>query len=258
MHDVFDYLESSSLTDTGLKRENNEDAVCDLREFGAFCVADGMGGASSGEVASQAVVDHLTSAFSADTDRDLPFIQRIRRVQEALNRASIWIKRHADDKGVSGTGTTVVTLVFDHRMKQRAVVMHAGDSRAYRFRKGVIKRISKDHSMAEEYGLGDEEELPVMFRGIITRAVGLDKTVRLERTPASVKPGDVYMLCSDGLTRMLSDDRMCQILQRFQEADLSAMARELVDQANEEGGLDNISVVLVRVSDYLKEGEANA
>lgn len=245
----FDYLESSSLSDKGLKRENNEDAMLDLCGHGVFCVADGMGGASSGEVASQAVVDHLLSQFSGDSDTGgiLPFIERVRKVQEALNDASLWIRRHADDKGVSGTGTTVVTLIFDHQMKQRALVMHAGDSRAYRLRDNNIKQISRDHSMATEYGLAEETEMPAPFRGIITRAVGLEREVKLERTPTAVKEGDVFLLCSDGLTRMLSDDKIAQVMKRFQKADLSAMAQELIDQANDAGGLDNISVLVIRV-----------
>lgn len=239
----FDYLTSAELTDVGRKRTSNEDAILMLPEQGVFCVADGMGGAAHGEIASQWVVDALREAFTTGSDDD-----RIKndRVRDAINVASRRIKNMASEGGHSGTGATVVILFFDDDHPDWASILHAGDSRAYRLRRGLIECLTVDHSMVTAAG-SRGKPVPPIYRGMVTRAVGVHESVELEETPVEVEPGDIYLLCSDGLSSMLPDQRLRQLLQWAPDSDLNLVARELIEAAGDAGGDDNISVVLTRV-----------
>jgi serine/threonine protein phosphatase PrpC len=247
---VFDYLASVELTDIGHCRKNNEDAVLRLPEQGVFCVADGMGGLQGGEVASKAVIDALKEEFSESPEATLavPEMSAAQRAERAINAASHWIKERAEGLGLGGTGSTVVVLVFDRMTPAKAVVLHAGDSRAYRYRADELIQLMTDHSVAAAAGLRDDRTLPAMYRGVITRAVGLDRHVRLESTEVEVAPGDLFLLCSDGLDKMLSDHQIHEFLRRHHNEDLQDLADALIAAALGEGGEDNVSVVLVRVA----------
>jgi len=256
VNSAFAYLASAEVTDVGRRRRNNEDAVLRIPEAGVFCVADGMGGTRGGEVASKATVDALRDAFTVSPDA--PFAVTVaaaaRLASRALNRASHWIKTRSDEHGLSGTGSTVVMLLFDRVMPERALVLHAGDSRAYRYRKGKLQQLSADHSVAVAAGLADDKNLPAMFRGVITRAVGLEETVLLDETAVDVVAGDVFLLCSDGLTKMVPDKTVSKLLRKHASDEPEALARLLVGEALKAGGEDNVSVVLVRVADALPQG----
>ena len=127
-----------------------------------------------------------------------------------------------------------------------------GDSRVYVYRDGRFRQVTRDHSVAAAAGVSDEKSLPAFFRGVVTRAVGLDDHVDLEITPVEVHPGDLFLLCSDGLTKMLTDAAIVKLLKKQAGvADLDGLAQGLVDAANAAGGEDNVSVVLVRVADTL-------
>jgi protein phosphatase len=165
----------------------------------------------------------------------------------ALNEASYRIRDMADERGVSSVGSTVVVLVLDRIEARRAVVLHAGDSRAYRWRAGRMERLTEDHSIASAVGVSGDEELPPMLRGVITNAVGIQATVDLDKTGVEVQAGDIFLLCSDGLTRELRDREIREAIGQAPGGDLTAMARALIDQANAAGGEDNLSAVLVRV-----------
>ena len=243
----FSHLGSAAMSDVGRKRKGNEDAILTIPEKGMFCVADGMGGAACGEVASGWAVEELEKAFKRQTGKT----PKSDVIRSALNAASARIKAMSDDRGVSGTGTTAVVLFFDDRHPDKAAILHAGDSRAYRYRKGKLSCLTIDHSMAAAAGVKHERMLPSMFRGVITRAVGLEETVELEETPVSVEGGDLYLLCSDGLSRMLSDKRMQKLLHKAGDVDVCVLVRQLIEAANSAGGEDNISVVIVRASDPL-------
>ena len=255
MNNTFPYLVSANLTDVGKRRKNNEDSVLCLTEQGVFCVADGMGGVQGGEVASKAAVDALQEMFT--TSPDAPFAvtaeSSARLVARALNRASQWIKARSDERGMAGTGSTAVVLAFDRVTPSQAMVLHAGDSRAYRYRGDKLVQLSADHSVAAAAGLPDDKNLPVMFRGVITRAVGLENTVLLEETPTDVMPGDLFLLCSDGLNKMVSDKALQKALRKHRGDDLAVTASVLIGEALKAGGEDNVSVVLVRVADSLPE-----
>ncbi len=253
MDDSFDYLESACLSDVGRRRERNEDACLALAEMGVFCVADGMGGAAAGDKASQAVVDALRVEF-LEHDRSVPgrsFGQNVVKVCRAVGEASRWILSYARQAGVQGTGTTCVILVFGDAHPDRAMVLHAGDSRAYRWRGGQLEQLVEDHSVATELGLDDENLLPGYLRGVITRAVGTADSVHLDKRVVDVRPGDLFLLCSDGLTRMLNRQRLGDILGHSDVEDLEHVAQRLIDRANIAGGVDNITVVLVRVRNLL-------
>ena len=244
-------MDFGALTDVGVKRKNNEDSIKILPEYGVFCVADGMGGVQGGEVASQATVACLEQAFTqlSTPDAVASAAGKVRIIDRALNQASKWIKRRADKKGIKGTGTTAVVIAFDGRDPTKAAAVHAGDSRAYRFRKGDLKQITRDHTVANAAGLEDESELPAMFKGVVTRAVGVNAVVELEQTPVDVAAGDIFLLCSDGLDKLMTDDDIADYLRRDGEGDLQALAQAIVTEVNRRGGVDNVSVILIRTSD---------
>ncbi|MEI6147795.1 MAG: protein phosphatase 2C domain-containing protein [bacterium] len=243
----FSHLDSSELTDSGKQRANNEDAVLCLPESGVFCVADGMGGAADGEIASRAVVDALEEAFSGRHSGQEPDFTRTKElVFEAALNANAWIKDHADRRGASGAGSTVVILAFDPVASGNAAVFHAGDSRAYRLRGDTLMRLTKDHSLVSEAGLDDRDNLGPMFRAMVTRAVGIRASVDLEHSPVDVLSEDLFLLCSDGVTTMIPDDALGILLRANRTAGTKELCRILVDEANRRGGDDNITVVIIR------------
>ncbi|MDI6773874.1 MAG: SpoIIE family protein phosphatase [Verrucomicrobiota bacterium] len=130
---------------------------------------------------------------------------------------------------------------------EQAVALHAGDSRLYRYRKGGLAQMTRDHSLAEEAGFKNRKGLPRVFRGMVTRGVGIRENLALEETAVEARESDLFILCSDGLTGMVSDKRLRKLLRMNEEASLKELARTLVAEANESGGDDNISVILVRV-----------
>jgi protein phosphatase len=140
-------------------------------------------------------------------------------------------------------GTTVIALVFDPALPGRAIALHAGDSRLYRFRSKVLEPLTIDHSAANTLGVTELEDLPVNMRGMITRAVGVREEVELEETELVVLPGDLFLLCSDGFYNMVSAPEAAPVFLRERQ-NLDPLALHLVEMANEAGGYDNISVLL--------------
>ena len=235
-------------SDLGLKRKNNEDSILALPEHKVFLVADGMGGADAGEVASSRVVRFVEAAFSGTSvSAGATLGQKSRTISQALKEANDWIWHYAREQNLRSCGTTVVALVFDAQNQERALVLHAGDSRAYRFRAGHLEQLTRDHSFAEASGIADINLLPARLQGVITRAVGIEQKVSVEDTPVSVADGDIFMLCSDGLSSMVSRPRLQDILRETVNDQLSTISRRMIVEANRSGGHDNVSVVLVRV-----------
>ena len=245
----FPHLRAAALSDIGRRRKNNEDSFGAFPAQGVWCVADGMGGGDDGEVASAAVVKSVDACLS-----DLPSPSfgavagsRVAKgVAEAVEEASGWIFRRTKKNGLKGCGSTFVGIVFDATDPQSALVLHVGDSRLYRLRGRDFRQITKDHSVAEMMGAKDEKDLNPMFRGMILRAVGIESTVEIDRTPMSVEEDDVVLICSDGLTRMVPDRRIAEIL-RVGSVSVEETARRLVAAANEAGGIDNVTVEVIRV-----------
>jgi protein phosphatase len=246
-------LESTELSDTGRRRQDNDDACLRLPDQGIFCIADGMGGVVGGDLASEAITTALQEVFTKDAPTDQAHLPgRIALFQKGVNQASQWIKRFADEKGIRQMGSTVVALLFDPRNPDCAVGLHAGDSRLYRYRLGVLKLLTSDHTaMALLSGkLGcTPASLPANFQNGLVRAVGLSETVDLEQTLVAVRSGDLFLLCSDGLTRMLPDAAIAAILGEHAREVLDVSAKALVQAANAAGGRDNITIILVRAGE---------
>lgn len=238
-------IEHAQRTDTGRQRPANEDSF--VARAPLFAVADGMGGAQAGEVASRMAVDVLHEGLGVGTDGTVA--ERLRdRVLEANHRIH---ERAQSDSRNAGMGTTLTAAYVDER---RLVVVHVGDSRLYRLRDGGLERLTRDHSLVEELvrqgRLTPEEAEQHPQRSIITRALGPESEVAVDSEVLRVQDGDLFMVCSDGLTTMLSDERISDLLLRAEQegTPLSSRVDALVDAANEAGGRDNITVLLFRVA----------
>jgi PPM family protein phosphatase len=233
-------LRSAGLTDPGRRRRHNEDAfVC---EPPLFAIADGMGGAQAGELASRLAAATVGRAETTEGSGR----ERVVALIEAANR-SVY-ERASGDQSVSGMGTTMtVALVEDDQVW----VGHVGDSRAYLLRDGVLEQITEDHSLVAELvrsgRLTPDEAGQHPHRSVITRALGTDADVAVDAIAVPTQPGDVFMLCSDGLSSMVDDAAILQQLERHRD-DLDAATRSLIDSANDAGGEDNITVVLFEVA----------
>lgn len=242
------HLTSKALTDVGLKRKNNEDAWLTIPEHGVFAVADGMGGGDDGEWASAATVKAIETSLRAHPEGLKPAALRskISLVKDAGNQACREIQQRMRKLGTKGTGSTLVAALFDAEKPSQAVMLHAGDSRAYRFHDGKLNQVTADHSAGAVVGK-KEEDLPAFLRGVLTRAVGLSEGVDLEQDTVEVTAGDIFLLCSDGLTRMVPDNRIRAILREEKAAAPETLARQLIDEALKGGGKDNVTVIVIRV-----------
>ena len=237
-------------TDTGRARNNNEDSVAVDEAAALIVLADGMGGYNAGEVASGMATSFIkaelgrwlqeASAGASDTD--------VRRAMDiCVDNANRAIFNAANSNPqYAGMGTTLVVGVF---RDGRLLMGHVGDSRGYRFRAGRLQQITHDHSLLQEQidaGLITAEQAAFSAnKNLVTRAVGVEDTVLLETHLHELMPGDVYLLCSDGLSDMLDDETIARLLQGCDS--LADAASSLVDAANDAGGKDNISVILARV-----------
>jgi protein phosphatase len=246
-------FETVELSDLGKKRKNNEDACLRIPEKGVYCVADGMGGVVGGDLASAAIIDRMRKVFiQSGAGEPETFARHVALFRQAANAASRWIKEFADDKVIGQMGSTLVAIVFDPNNPRRAVGLHAGDSRLYRFRNGQLQLLTADHTAAAALAakLGrDAAQIPDKFHNELVRAVGLAESVELEKTPVDVAGGDIFLLCSDGLTRMLSEEAISAALKQNSDASLDQVAKTLIAGANEAGGKDNVTVILIRMGD---------
>jgi PPM family protein phosphatase len=244
-------VQAAASTSTGRVRTGNEDSFGCRTDYGIYVVCDGMGGAAGGEVASRMTVETLLRRMTEGEGEG--FQERRERLQAAIAEANRAVLERADrDPGLSGMGTTLVALLLDSPAgPQRALVTHAGDSRCYRMRSGKLERITQDHSLVDEQiRLGNmtaEEAERSPFRSVITRAIGTQPSVNEESLELAVEAGDRFLLCSDGLTREVSEETIAQILGDGE--DLERTAGALVDAANEHGGRDNVTCVVVAIRD---------
>ncbi|AUX22324.1 uncharacterized protein SOCEGT47_028250 [Sorangium cellulosum] len=234
-------------TDPGQKRKKNEDCYLCLDEHYLFAVADGMGGHAGGDVASRLAVDTIARAFKdqsfVDGDGASPYPDVPRRGSElavAIQRANqaIYERAHAD-RSLSGMGTTLVSARFSPN-KQRLYIGHVGDSRCYRLRDNELTQLTTDHTMGAAGITGP-------MANHLSRAIGISPAVKVDLIIARPHPGDVYLLCSDGLSKMATHEAIRDIL--LSEPDPEKASQALIEKANASGGRDNITVILVRVSD---------
>ncbi len=266
---------AAALTDRGRKRASNEDAFGYSVEHGVYLVCDGMGGAAAGEIASSLAIEevlrlitsridarpntrpdvrHLGAESSAGSSDNLPQI-----AAEAVAAANQTIhSRGQRNPRLSGMGTTLVGLLAGLPGEEaQAWIVNVGDSRCYRFRQGRIKQISRDHSLVDEQvrlgRMTRAEAARSPLRNVITRALGTQPGVTPDVIEAEVEPGDIFLLCSDGLTRELADDKLESLLKcgapgsGSEPTPLEEICNCLIQAANKAGGNDNITCLLVRV-----------
>lgn len=249
-------IEAAGSSHVGMKREHNEDSLLVLTEERVFVVADGMGGHASGEVASGLAVREIAEFFRftrADPDVTWPFKADVtrsyaeNRLWNAIQLANTRILERAQgDARCRGMGTTLAAVHFD---EGAAVIGWAGDSRVYRLRGGRLEQLSEDHSLLNDYlkakRLSPEEIENFPHKHVIVRALGMRDRVEIDLLREHPQAGDVYLVCSDGLTGMVPDDELAEVLGRG--GDVAHVADQLVDLANAAGGTDNVTVVLARV-----------
>lgn len=246
----------SGQTHVGMKRNHNEDNLLLLPEERLFVVADGMGGHSSGEIASKIAVEEVAEFFrmtSQDLEITWPYkMDKQKNYDE--NRLATGVKlanmrifeKASTENKYKGMGTTIVTIYF--AKDSEVVVGHVGDSRVYFFRDNTLRQITEDHSLLNDYlkakKLTPEEIEAFPHKNVIVRALGMKDTVVVDINRVEPKDGDIYLLCSDGLSGMVPDKQMEQILQN--QPDLDKACAMLIDSANANGGNDNVTCVLAQ------------
>ncbi|HTQ78196.1 MAG TPA: Stp1/IreP family PP2C-type Ser/Thr phosphatase [Burkholderiales bacterium] len=249
-------LEVASCTDPGMVRSHNEDSIAADPENGLVVLADGMGGYNAGEVASGMATTVITTEMQQllakvnpfDIDQDTKQTVASRMIREQVLKANTSIYQAAQSQPqYAGMGTTlVVCLFYDNKI----MVGHLGDSRLYRLRNGKFSQVTRDHSLLQEQidsGIITAEQAKhAQHKNLVTKALGIDPTVEPEIHEYETRSGDVYLLCSDGLCDMVDDEDMGMTLQAI-GGNLKLAAQQLVQMANDNGGKDNVSVILVRV-----------
>ena len=229
-------------SDVGHKRHRNEDSYLILPKHGLYVVADGMGGYAGGDVASQLAVESLFDSFEKGDFRGQPNEKRPRRGNEL-----VWAVEAANGKifeaakateEYEGMGTTLIAARFSPK-KQRVFIAHVGDSRAYRFRQGSLTQLTRDHTLASSGVTGP-------MGAHLSRALGIKDHVKVDLVVDAPHPSDIFLLCSDGLSKMVKDEEIREILSKH--ADVDTAVKVLIEKANAAGGRDNITVIVVRVS----------
>lgn len=248
-------IEVAGHTHVGMKRNHNEDNFLLLPEENLFVVADGMGGHSSGEIASKIAVEEVAEFFrmtSRDHDATWPYkMDKSRNYDE--NRLATGIKlanmrifeRASSDAKYKGMGTTIVSVHFAANF---AYVAHVGDSRVYCFRNGELRQVTEDHSLLNDYlkakKLTPEEIEAFPHKNVIVRALGMKDTVTVDVSRVEAQENDIFLLCSDGLSGMVKDEAMRETLTK--QTDLDTACSQLIDLANANGGNDNVTCILTR------------
>ncbi|PIE65495.1 MAG: serine/threonine protein phosphatase [Deltaproteobacteria bacterium] len=249
-------LQYAGATHVGMKRDHNEDNLLLLPEQNLFVVADGMGGHSSGEVASKIAVDTLKTFFEDTTsdedvtwpfklDRSLDYDDNRMTAGVKLANRNIYEASQADSR-YKGMGTTCVGMLW---VDDKAVIGHVGDSRCYRIRGSEITQVTEDHSLLNDYkkiqALTPEEEAAFQYKNIIVRALGMKEAVAVDIEHQEPQPGDILLLCSDGLSGEVPDAQILEIISGRID-DLDAAVETLIKAACDNGGKDNVTVILVK------------
>jgi protein phosphatase len=254
-------LSFAGKTDVGRKRKNNEDAFGYNKSIGLFLLADGMGGHLSGEVASKIAVDTILENLNSNLKRDdkkrigvhkKAISPKANKLVSSIKFSNQIIYKTSQEKPeYHGMGTTLVSLLF---LERTVILAYVGDSRIYLIRNSNIEQLSKDHSLVQEQlqrGIITKSEAETSeYKNIITRALGAESTVEVDTDEILVTKGDLFLLCSDGLTDLVNNEEILNIINN--EKDLNVACNNLTDLANNYGGKDNITVVLVKVEDFKK------
>jgi protein phosphatase len=237
-------------TDIGRKRQQNQDNGAAFPDMGLFIVADGMGGHRGGETASAMVVEivpQMVRHWQKKKDWDPKFV-----IKQAIQEANEQIYLRAlKQPQLQGMGTTTTALLFKD---DKLTIGQVGDSRCYYFRPGALWQVTRDHSLVQEKlraGLITREQVRTdRMKNVITRSVGFEQNVEVETFEMSINPGDVFLICSDGLSGLIEDPEMLSVVQTelFETGDIKRAVNQLVEHANANGGDDNITAVVVQVT----------
>ena len=250
-------IKYAAKTDVGMKRTHNEDYFSLMEDEQLFIVADGMGGHSSGEVASRMAAETVSEFYQRTKDEEATWPYKMDRGLSYIeNRLVCGVKlanykiyeAASKDIRYKGMGTTLVTCLVSG---DKIYIAHVGDSRLYRFRADALEQVTRDHSLLEDYkdakpDMTEEEERNFPHKNVITRALGMRDTVQVDVKTEDVMDGDVYCLCSDGLSGMVTDEHLEKIIATTD--DLEQMVSEQVDQANRAGGVDNVTTLVIHCS----------
>jgi serine/threonine protein phosphatase PrpC len=249
----------AGMTDVGIVREHNEDSLLLMPDYRVVAVADGMGGHRSGDVASQLAVSTLSDFFSITVGHDgtwpFPADPSLTEEENYIVTGLRLANRRIFDRSLKriadfGMGTTIVAAMFS-KGADRVTVGHVGDSRCYRIRDNEILQLTRDHSLVSDAlqmaPWMTDEEIKQLPQNVITRALGIREDVLVDLVTDDTRLGDLYILCSDGLSGLVSDEQMYSIATSSKS--LEDACRELIDRANFFGGTDNITAVLARVED---------
>ena len=256
-------LLAAGATNVGMKRAHNEDNHVLVPTENLYVVADGMGGHASGEVASEIAVNSVSDFFkmtSSDEEQTWPYKEEKglkyeeNRLVAGIKLANRRIFETAQaDVRKRGMGTTIVSVVFTNN---GAYVGHCGDSRAYRYRESQLEQLTEDHSLLNDYlkshRLTAEEIENFPHKNVIVRALGMKDTVAVDIARLEPQVGDIYLLCSDGLSGMVRDDDLQRYIEEFQDDptrsdDVDGLCRTLIDAANRNGGTDNVTCIVIKV-----------
>ncbi len=243
------HITCAGRTDVGVIRSGNEDNYLMVPDRGVFIVADGMGGHAAGEVASEMAVRIIA--------RELGDISRVTNTEASdlirnsiITANSTIFQRTLSEQDKRGMGTTATAMVI---IGDKYLIGQVGDSRAYVLRDGTLVQLTKDHSYVQEQVdagyLSPEEARTHPYSNVITRCVGANVDVTPDVYSGTLQVGDVYLLASDGLTGMIEDEDLMGLMERLREP--QQLADELVDEANRRGGLDNVTVIVIRVDGAL-------
>src|SRR5215468_9063716 len=258
---------AAGASDVGLQREHNEDSFIVLKEYDLFVVADGMGGHRAGDVASKLATETISEFFKSTANDDVTWPFHFdTNLSEEENRLLTGIRvanrqifeRSTRSREYHGMGTTVVGAMFSPR-KKRMYIGHVGDSRCYRVRDGQIQLLTRDHSLINDYLMAmpdlTEEQRAELPKNVITRALGMQDSVAVDLVSDEPQLGDVYLLCSDGLSGMLTDEQILGVVGETRET--NDICRRLVQEANAHGGEDNITALVIRFEAAPSEEEAD-
>ncbi len=249
-------IQFSSLTHPGMVREHNEDFIGSNNDIGLMVLADGMGGYNAGEVASELAVDIVTRMVEEgvsrenrnDVDAESGLMRQSIVLRDAIARSNKIIYQTAQSKSeCEGMGTTIVAMLF---FDDRVSIAHVGDSRGYRLRNDKFEQLTLDHSLLQELvdrGFYSQEEAQRSTnRNYVTRALGVEPAVEVEIQEDVAEPGDIYLLCSDGLPDMVEDEDIHLTISTF-SASLDVVGQQLIQLSNDHGGRDNISIMLAQI-----------
>ncbi len=256
MNGKFQYIKFVDYSDAGLVRPNNEDAHACLPDDGCFLVSDGMGGGEAGEIASQIVEETIGDALAESADES-PGLRKY-TVQQAIQKANRKIFQYAKDRGYKQMGATLALLLLDSWNPGKISICHIGDSRIYRYRDGVLTLLTRDHTVGNEMKANiplADHKMSAMAH-VLTRAIGTGLCALSDWQVMEVSPNDLYLLCSDGVSGMLSDEEIAGVFAAHDS--LAAVKSELTERIAAAGAGDNFTFIVLRIANVLPEKETHS